>query len=207
MYLRMEHENSKTRLNNYVQRNSGPRLAYMSAMICDQPQQWQSTLHFGDITFVGEKTSTKKDSEQSCARMALAHIEKKHCATEERIALFIDIENGNMSTFLKKMTVEQRQCMTDIYVVVGKHHPRANDKYPDDVKLLIVDSMANDAADCLIQVYIGMLLYRKAYDRYIIATADRFANPLIDLITKTNGMPWSCAKASIATLPEHIFGL
>jgi hypothetical protein len=208
-------ENHKSLLNNYLQKKNMPLPIYNNIRVggSDHDPLWKTIIYFSEtLQFQGSHEKCKKNSESVAASRALLYfttnerslttiVEEEEEEEEERIGLFIDMEN--MPNFLSQIKEETRSRLTTIFVFVGEHHPKATIKYPEYVTLIISPSTRTDGTDTCMQVFIGLLLKEKAYDEYIIVTRDHFGGALVDMITASN-MPWSPAKARIATNNKHL---
>jgi hypothetical protein len=115
-----------------------------------------------------------------------------------RVCCMIDVEN------LHKFSehVEQFAGKADFYTVVGEHHHLVEKSFPGAIKLIAPTSGSN-GSDTFIQMIVGSFLTAEKYDCYLIATRDRFAVTLVDII-KNGSALWKPCKAFQVTRKEHL---
>lgn len=123
----------------------------------------------------------------------------QHFDTESvRICCVIDAEN------LHKFPdhIGQFAGKADFYAVIGEHHHLVEKSFPGATKL-ITPTSASNGSDTFIQMLVGSFLTSERYDCYLIATRDRFAVALIDII-KNGSTLWKPCKAFQVTRKEHL---
>jgi hypothetical protein len=185
------------------------------------------------MQFYGDSRSTKKDAHESAAENAfhrltsgkIDHIidttntitttkttntnnntpKQSSCRSsivkQKKIVLLIDYENRPQ--FFNKMSQKQIDTM-DIYIFLYKNHALMDKPLPrEKAKIITTDSAHINGSDCCIQMYTSILLMENKYEKYIIATEDKFANALTDHIQSDNH-PWRSVEAQIVRNPTQM---
>jgi hypothetical protein len=116
-----------------------------------------------------------------------------------KTAILVDVEN--LPKFIDG--IEDRINEFDIYAFIGEHHHSVDREFPDKVIKVISPSTRSDGTDTCMQVYIGMLLAREAYETYLIATRDHYGSALVEMIQAPN-LGWINKSAKLVTKPSQI---
>ena len=216
----------KSALFEYYQKEKGnpPVFQTKRAGGTDHLPQFQSTVTLSDGTqHSGNHCATKKEAENSAAKMALDSLSSTNINKKEvsklpvpsrlpesppahlgRIVCIIDYEN--LPNMLDS-ALRYSHLFEQIYVVIGDHHHKSDQEFPGAAKILC-PSMAANAADLCIAMMVGSLLQVSRFDTYVLVSRDKFVAPIFDMITKpttvSGGVVWKVARADIATKPAHL---
>jgi Double-stranded RNA binding motif len=129
---------------------------------------------------------------------------KKPIKLNGKTSLLVDIEN--LHKFVDQLLEEYDVLNNDnlsVYVFVNKHHHSLNkvNNYPDKIKKIICPIMRADGSDIYMQIYTGILIEKKIYQYFIIASRDKFGGTLVDIINNVEG--FTC-KAYLVVEPSQI---
>jgi len=110
-----------------------------------------------------------------------------------RRILLVDYEN--LPTFISRMNSTHIAMMSDIWIFLCENHP-LEDKPISPVVTRIIRTVSNlpNGSDVCIIMFLASLLSQGAYDEYIIATEDKFADVLVDHAQYPNYGMWKAAK-------------
>lgn len=159
--------------------------------------------------FVGDKMPTKKESHENAAEKAIQYLLKPGKNTIDPVepqnkgkcVLLIDYENRPQ--FFNKMSTEQIESM-DIYIFLYENHSLMDKPLPrEHAHIITTDSSRVNGSDCCIQMYATVFLMENKYEKYIIATEDKFAYTLADYI-KSDRHPWKWAEAQVVRDPSQL---
>lgn len=116
-----------------------------------------------------------------------------------KTALLVDVEN------LPKFIDESISRLNEftVYAFVGEHHHSVDKEFPEGVIKILSPSTRADGTDTCMQVYIGMLLAREAYDNYLIATRDHYGSALVEMIMCPN-LGWLNKSARLVTKSSQL---
>lgn len=123
--------------------------------------------------------------------------------TPERIVMIVDMEN--MPKWIETVFAEYPRVLEkmDVYAVVGEYTTLAPKALPAGVERILCPCCRPDGADTCIQMITGFFLAQDKYNEYIIASHDKFAHTVIDLITH-DGLFWKRRHGRVATQLKHI---
>lgn len=117
----------------------------------------------------------------------------------DRTVLLVDVEN--MPNFIQEVTRSIENIT--IYAFIGQHHCLSNKIFPNCVIKILSPSTRADGTDTCMQMYIGYMLSRNMYDKYLIATRDHYGSAVVDMI-KTDTLLWPMKDAQVVTQVSHI---
>lgn len=162
-------------------------------------QEWRSeVILYNGTKYVGKIATTKKVAESLAAEEALFHLENK--VFKKRVAILIDVEN--LHNFHKSIPDEDYDKF-DVYIFVGKHHFSVDYVFHEKAIKIVSPSTRPDGTDTCMQVSVGSFLTQELYDTYFIATADRFGENLVEMIT-CNNLGWLSKKACVVIKYQQI---
>ena len=185
------------------------------------------------LAFQGELSSSKREADFSAARHALEKLkqaernnnrkpvlvreiqlpgqsfsqEQSDSGEEERKErriLLVDVEN--LPNFIHTLYNEYRHLVVSnvtVHAFLGEHNPLSQKEYPPGVIIHRVPGIHRDGVDCCITVFVGFLLAQGEYDLYLIATRDKFAMALCEMIKAPN-LAWRNKRALIVSQPSHV---
>lgn len=154
-----------------------------------------NTINTSSITTTTTTNTATKTLKQSSSPPPISVIKQK------KMVLLIDYENRPQ--FFYKMSQKQIDTV-DIYIFLYKNHPLMDKPLPSDkAKIITTDSAHINGSDCCIQMYTSILLMENKYEKYIIATEDKFANALADHIESEHHL-WRRAEAQIVRDPRQL---
>lgn len=120
-----------------------------------------------------------------------------------RIVMIVDLEN--MPKWLDLITTEYPNITEkmDIFAVIGDCHALAQKDLPIDVTKIFSPSTRTDGSDACIQMMVGAWLSQEKYDIYLVASYDKFAHNVIDLV-RHDGLFWRARNGRVVTRTEHL---
>lgn len=162
--------------------------------------------------FLGEDHLRKKGAEENAAQSALDALSSlrggsqpsPRIMVEVKIPTVLMVDLENIPSIVAQLPIFKGPM--DIYVFVGKHHPLADeDYYRPGMNIIktISPSTRPGGSDTFMQLHAGIFLASKRYDKYLIATRDRFGSALAELIS-TKTLSWESRSAVVVTTINHI---
>lgn len=190
---------SKNALQEYYQKKKEPQPIYDTKRIggTDHEPDWITilTLPTEKKTFQGTKKSTKSESQQEVADMAINFLHKRsqepsktlNFIENKDIGIFID--GDNLPTVFDSLAELKLPKNIHIHLFVNQGHNLATKEIPKRIQRVIVPVGHRDVADTIMTLHMGAYLFDKTYDKYIIVSKDHFAVVIVDAInakTKDN---------------------
>lgn len=162
--------------------------------------------------FLGGDHLRKKGAEENAAQNALnalsslreGRIPSPGIIVEVKSPTVLMVDLENMPSIVAQLPVFKGPI--DVYIFVGKHHPLADEEYHRpgmNIVKAISPSTRPGGSDTFMQLHAGIFLSSKRYDKYLIATRDRFGSALAELIS-TKTLTWEARPAAVVTTINHI---
>ncbi len=123
----------------------------------------------------------------------------------QKICILIDVDN--LPKIGEEITLKELSNNNlDIYMFMNKTNCSVNKRILNEVNIIISPSGRSDSTNVCICCYTGSLLKKNLYDIYFIATNDKFALSLIDMIK--SDIDWNNKEAhqitKICQIYEHL---
>jgi hypothetical protein len=230
---------AKSILNELCQSRYLPQPFYRDLPPTGPPHQRQfvsQIILYDQTQLVGSPAKSKQEAQHAAAQAALDWLGWNNDRPSQLAAS--SVFQSNLEHFLlsKSSTctaeLAQTVCIIDyenlpqlypvvcgcgiptIYVVLGEYHHKAEEEFPEAIKVLC-PSMSSNAVDTCITMLVGRLLESSEFRTYILVSRDKFVNNVAELITKpvtqykfpqqNPQQPlWPPAQAVIATREAHI---
>ena len=158
----------------YITVKSGP----------DHNSDYVSSVTVNGETFKGQIGKTKKASESSAAFEAVKFFNKK-LKRANKVCILID--SDNLQQIENEITSKEiLNKDLDIYMFMDKINYLKDKKLPDGVIKIMSPNTTSNITDISIMTYTGSLLTKNLYDIYFIATRDKFALGLMEMIKAQN---------------------
>lgn len=165
----------------------------------DHNPDYESTVTINGETFKGQFSKTKKASESVAALEALNYINSvylhniKGGFSTRKICILID--SDNLQTIIDEITLKELVNQDlDIYIFMSKTSNLLDKKLPKEIIKVISPITQENNTNICITTYTGSLLMKNFYDIYFIATNDKFASSLIEMI-KDKNLAWNNKEA------------
>lgn len=178
----------------YITVKSGP----------DHNPDYISSVIVNNEIFKGQVCKTKKASESLAALEALNNFSKKILHNNKlslynnKICILIDYDNlKQIDNEITHKEISNQNL--DIYMFIDKINYFTDKKLPDGVIKILSSS-----TDISIMTYTGSLLTKNLYDIYFIATRNKFAFGLIEMI-KDKNFGWDNKEAYQITRINQIY--
>ena len=176
---------------------------------CEHDPNYVSMVTINNETFKGQACKTKKISEGMAALEALNYINIKYLHNVKKEPLInrvcILIDSDNLIQIENEITLKETSNNNlDIYMFMDKINYLKDKELPDGVIKIISPNTLSNITDISIMTYTGALLAKNLYDTYFIATRDKFALGLIDMI-KSQNLGWNNKKAYQITKINQIY--
>ena len=206
----MMSENYKDSLEKLSQKYKFSKPEYITIKSGSEHEpNYVSVVTINNETFRGQVCKTKKISEAKAALEALNYINTKylHNVKKEhpinRVCILID--SDNLPGIENEITFKEiSNTNLSIYMFMDKINYLKDKKLPDGVIRIISPDTLSNITDISMMTYTGALLAKNLYDIYFVATRDKFALGLVELIKKQN-ICWNIKEAHQITKINEIY--